>query len=357
MIRQWTSQILAIIRLELKKTFFARRGLWVYLLAFAPVLLFVAHSILAPRAQERLARVATRHPVSVETLRSIKVGAAREDIEKKAGAPYFQRTGKVQTEGVRGDALYKYTDGRSDYYILFEKGKVKSIHRIDPESLSKGSLIFATSFQTYFLRLAIFFGCVGIFVNLFRGEMLDKSLHFYLLTPMRREVLLAGKYLAGLLATVVIFTTSAGLQLTVMLWQFDHAALGDYLAGPGWGHILSYLMVTILACIGYGSVFVAAGMFFRNPIIPTISVLLWEGANVFLPAALKKISLIFYLQSLCPVVAPPDVKLPAVWKLLISTAEPVAPAAAVSGVLIFTLVVLVAAAIRARTLEINYSAD
>ena len=31
------AQIYAVLRLELKKTFFARRGLWIYLLAFAPV--------------------------------------------------------------------------------------------------------------------------------------------------------------------------------------------------------------------------------------------------------------------------------------------------------------------------------
>jgi len=49
MMKQWLSQILAVIRLELRKTFWARRGLWVYLLAFAPLLLFVAYSIKAPR--------------------------------------------------------------------------------------------------------------------------------------------------------------------------------------------------------------------------------------------------------------------------------------------------------------------
>jgi len=105
------------------------------------------------------------------------------------------------------------------------------------------------------------------------------------------------------------------------------------------------------------ALFLAAGMFFRNPIIPTALVLVWEGINVFLPAVLKKVSLIFYLQSLCPVIAPPDVKLPAVWKLLISNTDPASPAAAVSGILIFTVLILVAAGIRARTLEINYSAD
>ena len=35
----WRAQILAILRLELKKTFFTRRGTWIYFLAFAPVVL------------------------------------------------------------------------------------------------------------------------------------------------------------------------------------------------------------------------------------------------------------------------------------------------------------------------------
>ena len=356
MIKPWISQVLAVIRLELRKTFFARRGLWVYLLAFAPVLLFATHSLLASRDQQRLARLAAAHPASAEALRSIQVGDSREEVEK-SGEPYFQRNGRLRSEGVRGDTLSKYTDGRSDFYVLFEKGKVKYVRHVDPETLAQASLVFASSFQTYFLRLAVFFGCVGIFINLFRGEMLDKSLHFYLLTPIRREILMAGKYFAGLLATVVIFTASAGLQWIVMLWPFDHHAIAEYLAGSGWGQLLSYLGVTALGCVGYGSVFLAAGMFFRNPIIPTVVVLLWESANVFLPALLRKISLIFYLESLCPVAPPPDVKLPVVWKLLISTVDPATPSAAITGIVILTLVVLVASGLHARKLEINYSSD
>ena len=67
-------------------------------------------------------------------------------------------------------------------------------------SFGQDSYVFAGVFQFFFIRLAVFFGCLGIFMNLFRGEMLDKSLHFYLLAPIRREILLIGKYLAGLLA-------------------------------------------------------------------------------------------------------------------------------------------------------------
>jgi len=46
-------------------------------------------------------------------------------------------------------------------------------------SIGEDTLIFAGLFHFYYLRLGIFFGCVGIFSNLFRGEMLEKTLHYY----------------------------------------------------------------------------------------------------------------------------------------------------------------------------------
>ena len=58
-------------------------------------------------------------------------------------------------------------------------------------------------------------------MNLFRGEILDRSLHFYFLAPIRREVLMVGKFLAGLLATCTIFVTSELLQTSAFLWHFS----------------------------------------------------------------------------------------------------------------------------------------
>ena len=53
--------------------------------------------------------------------------------------------------------------------------------------------IFAGIFQFFYLRLAIFFGCLGMFMYLFRGEMSNRTLHYWFLAPARREVLLAGQ--------------------------------------------------------------------------------------------------------------------------------------------------------------------
>ena len=98
-----------------------------------------------------------------------------------------------------------------------------------------------------------------------------------------------------------------------------HAFLGD----AGWSQPVAYLGVAAVACLGYGSVFLLAGLLFANPIVPATGMLLWESVNLFVPAALKKLSLIYYLQSLCPVAPPPDATLPPALVVLISPAEPI----------------------------------
>ncbi len=359
MTKLWCRQIVSVIRLEMKKTFFSKRGLWVYLLAFAPVALYVVNSIHVTRERQHLAQLAEKHQTSRAAFNEIRTGLSRDQIIEKLGKPYRQRT-RHQHRGSKKERSFvfcKYTDGKNDYTYHFEDDKLTWIHRRDFETLPKSQLIFATSFQFYFLRLAVFFGCVGIFINLFRGEMLNKSLHFYMLTPMRREVLLAGKYLAGLLAAVVIFTSSTALQWWAMLWQFERGVIVDFLAGPGWTQLGAYMSVTALACVGYGSVFLAVGLLFRNPIIPTAAVLLWESANPFLPPLLKKSSMIYYLQSICPVTASPDKNMPPLINLLISPTEPATTLTAVTCIVLLTLLVLVLASRLARKLEINYSTD
>jgi len=86
-------------------------------------------------------------------------------------------------------------------------------------------------------------------------------------------------------------------------------------------------------------------------------VLLWEGVNPFLPAALKKISMIYYLQSLCPVAAVPGQDVPGLVHLLISPVQPAAKSTAVLSIVILTCVVLVVAARLSRRMEINYSTE
>ena len=130
------------------------------------------------------------------------------------------------------------------------------------------------------------------------------SLITWFLIPARREVLLLGKYLAGLIASIGIFSFGAALCYLVMLWPQEAAARAAFWPDPGLSHLLWYCAASALACVGYGSVFLAAGLLLRNPIIPAVVILFWEGLNPVLPALLQKLSVLYYVQALTPVPAP-----------------------------------------------------
>src|SRR3954467_3580915 len=111
MIRLWVVQILAVLQLEMRKTFFARRGLWVYLLALAPVLLFTVNSIEGPRRKARLQRIAQAHPGNKGGMMLIRPGMTRDQVIKRLGEPYWQRTETRrvgETARLRRD-IYRYT--------------------------------------------------------------------------------------------------------------------------------------------------------------------------------------------------------------------------------------------------------
>src|SRR5262249_24903805 len=121
----WTAQVIAVVRIELRKALWMRRSIWIYLLAFAPAFIIALHGLNSP-----LGRNCT---------------------------------------------------------------------------LAQDTNILAGIFQLFYLRLGILFGCMGLFTWLFRGEVVEKSLHYYFLAPLRREVLVAGKFLAGVAASGFFF--------------------------------------------------------------------------------------------------------------------------------------------------------
>lgn len=121
MMKLWYGQIVSVVRLEMKKTFFSKRGLWVYLLAFAPVVLYMVHSVYATRERQHLAQLATEHPVSQAAFNGIKTGLSRDQVVEKLGEPYWQRTRYHHrgNEKERSFVFYKYTDGKNDVAYHF----------------------------------------------------------------------------------------------------------------------------------------------------------------------------------------------------------------------------------------------
>jgi len=212
------------------------------------------------------------------------------------------------------------------------------------------STIYAFFFNGLILRTVVFFGCAWIFMNLFRGELVDRSLHYYFLSALRREVLVVGKYLSGLITSVVLFTTTTVVAMLLLyLPHFYSQSLRFFTEGRGFTQILTYAGITALACIGYGAFFLVIGLFFRNPIIPALLLYGWEWLNFLLPPLLKKISVIHYLNSLTPV--------PMSEGPFAVVADPTPGWIAVPSMLLVTLLVLVVAAYRIRHLEIHYGSE
>ncbi len=209
------------------------------------------------------------------------------------------------------------------------------------------SVIYAAMYRAFFLRLVIFFASVGIFTKLFRGDVLERTLHYYFLAPLRREILLIGKYFSGVAMNSVLFGSSTIASYLILFSATRNPQLEEFVfKGPGMIHLVTYAGITVLACIGYGSVLLLTGLLFRNPIVPAAAVLGWESINFLLPPLLKKFSVIFYLESLCPVPIPLGP-----FTLL---AEPVPVSIALPGLLGLTVIILLTSSFIIRRMEVLY---
>jgi ABC-type transport system involved in multi-copper enzyme maturation permease subunit len=220
----------------------------------------------------------------------------------------------------------------------------------DPGDLGEAAHLMAEAYQGFIQRIIIFLGCVLIFGNLIRREVLDRSLHFYFLAPLRREVLVVAKYLTGLVVSLGIFGGSTLLTFFLVYLPYDGRLRNAFLLhGPGLSHLGSYLLVTALGCAGYGAAFLMLGFFFRSPALPALGLFGWEFIHFLLPPVLKQLSIIHYLQALCPV---PVSEGPFA---LLSDAP--APWVSICGLLVLSVVLVTVAALRIRRMEISYIDD
>ncbi len=243
------------------------------------------------------------------------------------------------------------------YFLAFIPAVIILIHllfdRHPAFQLADDANVLAGVVQFYYIRLGVFFGCLGIFSRLIRGEMVERSLHFYLLAPVRREVLLLAKFVAGSISAILLFGTAIVADFTLMYAAYGAAGQDYIFHGPGLGQLEAYLSIVVLACLGYGAVFLLFSMMFRNPMPAAMLFLGWEAINPVMPSLLQKISVASYLRHLMPVSVQGD----GIFALLTVQTEPVPAWAAVLGLLILIAAVLAYSCLRIRRLEIRYTTD
>ncbi len=183
--------------------------------------------------------------------------------------------------------------------------------------------------------------------------MIERSLHFYLLSPVRRELLLLGKFAAGSISALLLFGAAITANFVLIYVGFGAAGRDYVFHGPGLGQWESYLAIIVLACLGYGAIFLLLSMMFRNPTPAALLVWGWEAINPILPSLLQRFSVVFYLHHLMPV----SVAAEGLFALLTVQTEPVSGRASTLGLLLLIVVVLFYSCYRMRTLEIRYTTE
>jgi ABC-type transport system involved in multi-copper enzyme maturation permease subunit len=225
-------------------------------------------------------------------------------------------------------------------------------HLVTPLSHKSGEALslFAMIFQILMLRSVIYFGIVWIFMNLFRADMLDKSLHFLFLSPIRRETLVVGKFLSAFLCASLLFIVSTTASLLIFHATVSFSDLGHFFTQQnGFFLVLKYDFIVLLACLGYGATFLLIGLLFRNAIVPAVLIYLWEWANFLLPSVLKKISIVYYLKALEPI--------PVKEGALALASDPISGPAAVFGVVAIAVAMILLAVWKIRRMELDYGKE
>jgi ABC-type transport system involved in cytochrome c biogenesis permease component len=241
------------------------------------------------------------------------------------------------------------------YFLAFAPLMLVGIWALTPfptqdlDGPQDGAQVFSVLFELY-IRVSIFFSGLFLFVSLYRSEILERSLHYYLLTPVRRELLALGKYMAALIAAVGVFTVGTTAIFLTVISPWGATAMTNYLfSGPGLGNLIAYLGTVVLACAGYGALFLLVGVFFRNPVLPAAAIWVWESINPLLPNFLKHFSVIYYLQSLYPVPMPRGV--------FEVVGDPAPVWASVLGAMVFIALVLTIVGWRVRRMDLAYGGE
>ena len=230
--------------------------------------------------------------------------------------------------------------------VMFVLWNTTAISREVIVDATAASRLFAWVFKI-FLQTSVFMSVLMVFMSLFRSEIMQRSLHYYMLAPVRRDVLVLGKYLSALFTSITLFSVATTFLYVLVFLPLGMSGLSrHFFHGPGIGLLLTYLGITALACMGYGALFLLVGLMARNPVVVAVLLLAWESWNGILSAVLKKFSLIFYLESLYPVPLASDM-----FEIL---AEPVSPWVSVPGTAVFTVLVIGFCSFYASRMEVSY---
>lgn len=163
-----------------------------------------------------------------------------------------------------------------------------------------GPTIFGFMIWILYLRfivpvLAVYYGTA-----LIADEVDDKTITYLFTRPIARGAVMAGKFLAYLVCTVMVVLPS------VVIVYFLIAPQGSSIAAT-FPDLVKDLGMLTLGLLAYGALFAWVGAQFRRPLaVGLVFVFGWEQIALMIPGYLRQFTVAHYLQALVPHAMPAD---------------------------------------------------
>ena len=193
--------------------------------------------------------------------------------------------------------------------LLFEAGV--PITQVNGARVS-GPMVFGLMVWAFFIRfsvpvLAVFYG-----TGLIADEVEDKTITYLFTRPIPRGAVLAGKYLAYLVATIAVVLPSV-----VLVWLLI-APIGGSLS-ESFTSLAKDLGMLAAGLAAYGAVFALGGARLKRPLLfGLLFVFGFENLVLALPGYFKQITVAYYLQGLVPHAMPTDSTLSAIQSIFLT---------------------------------------
>jgi ABC-type Na+ efflux pump permease subunit len=164
-----------------------------------------------------------------------------------------------------------------------------------------GPSIFGLFIWILYLRFIV--PVLGVFygTSLIADEVEDKTVTYLFTRPISRASIVFGKYLAYLVATVLVVLPSVMLLYFLVVPTGGGSLAGSFVA------LLEDLALLGLGLAAYGALFAWVGAQFKHPLVTGLVFAFgWEQGIMVIPGYLKRFTIAYYLQSLVPHAMPQD---------------------------------------------------
>jgi ABC-2 type transport system permease protein len=153
--------------------------------------------------------------------------------------------------------------------------------------------LYGVIVAVYYVRNVLPLAALFYATSLIADEVEGKTLTYLLTRPLRRESILAGKFAAYVVTTLVL--TLPATVITFFLLVTARGFAGTGAAAPDLFRDMGAISITL---VSYGALFTLLGVLLRRPVIPGLLFLfVWElVAN--LPGYLPRFTLTAWLRSL-----------------------------------------------------------